>query len=155
MADPARFGTDLRLLANLERQEDRRRGEDLKTVVRPTTGRSDLAPVSGVENLQQALLLRLLTPRGELAPLGHRTYGSSLHTLIGEANNETTRNRAKLFALEALQEEPRVAEVLELRVTSRRRAPTRLDVEALLRAVDSDTPFNLVFPFFLEGGAGS
>jgi phage baseplate assembly protein W len=155
MADPARFGTDLRLLANLERQEDRRRGEDLKTTTRPTTGRTDLLPVSGVENLQQALLLRFLTPRGELAPLGHRTYGSSLHTLIGEPNNETTRNRAKLFALEALREEPRVAEVLELRVTSRRQEPTRIDVVAKLRAVAGDTPFNLVFPFFLEGGAGS
>lgn len=154
MADPARFGTDLRLLASLEQQEDRRRGEDLKTAVRSRTGRSDLEPVSGVENLQQALLLRFLTPRGELAALGHRTYGSSLHTLIGERNDETTRNRARLFALEALQEEPRVAEVLELRVTGRRQDPTRIDVSATLRAVDGDAPFNLVFPFFLDGGSG-
>jgi phage baseplate assembly protein W len=155
MADPERFRTDLRLLANLERQEDRRRGEDLKTVTRPTTGRTDLLLVSGVENLQQALLLRFLTPRGELAPLGHRTYGSSLHTLIGEPNNETTRNRAKLFALEALQEEPRVAEVLELRVTSPRKQPTLIEIEAKLRAVDSPIPFSLVLPLSLEGGAGS
>jgi phage baseplate assembly protein W len=155
MADPERFRTDLRLLANLERQEDRRRGEDLKTVTRPTTGRTDLLPVSGVENLQQALLLRFLTQRGELAPLGHRTYGSSLHTLIGEPNNETTRNRAKLFALEALQEEPRVAEVLELRVTSPRKQPTLIEIEAKLRAVDSPIPFSLVLPLSLEGGAGS
>jgi len=154
MADPRRFGTDLRLLANLERQEDRRRGEDLKTATRPTTGRTDLLAVSAVENLQQALLLRFLTQRGELAPLGHRTYGSSLHTLIGEPNNETTRNRAKLFALEALQEEPRVAEVLELRVTSPRQRPTQIEIEAKLRAVDGDTPFNLVFPMDLDGGAG-
>jgi phage baseplate assembly protein W len=154
MPDPARFGTDLRLLGNLEQQEDRRRGEDLKTATRRQTGRVDLEPLSGVENLQQALLLRFLTHRGELAPLGHRTYGSRLHELIGEPNTETTRNRAKLFALEALREEPRVAEVLDLRVTSRRQNPTRIDIAAELRAVDGDTPVNLVFPFFLDGGAG-
>lgn len=151
MTDPARFGTDLRLLANLEQQEDRRRGEDLKTA-RRRTGGIDLEILTGVENLQQALLLRLLTPQGELAALGHRTYGSRLHTLIGEANTETTRNRAKLFALEALQEEPRVAEVLDLRVTARRGDPTRIDVSATLRAAGVDTPINLVFPFFLDGG---
>lgn len=155
MTDPTRFGTDLRLLANLEQQEDRRRGEDLKTAARAHTGRGDLAALTGVENLQQALLLRFLTRQGELAHLGHRTYGSRLHTLIGEPNTETTRNRARLFALETLQEEPRVAEVVELRVTSRRADPTRVDIAAKLRAVDEDTPFNLVFPFFLDGGTGS
>jgi phage baseplate assembly protein W len=155
MAVPARFGTDLRLLANLEQQEDRRRGEDLKTAERAHTGRTDLVPLTGVENLQQALLLRFLTQQGELAHLGHRTYGSRLHTLIGEPNTEATRNRARLFALEALQEEPRVAEVLELRVTTRRADPTRVDIAATLRAVNEDIPFNLVFPFFLDGGTGS
>lgn len=154
MADPARFGTDLRLLADLESQEERRRGEDLKTAVRPTTGQVDLAAAEGVENLQQALLLRFLTRRGELAPLGHRSYGSSLYTLVGEANTETTRNRAKLFALEALREEPRVAEVLELRVLASRRDPTRIEIAAKLKILGGDSPVNLVFPFFLEGGAG-
>lgn len=154
MTDPARFGTDLHLLRNLERQESRRRGEDLATVRRPETGRVDLDVVGGVPNLQQALLLRFLTPAGELAPLGHRTYGSRLHELIGEPNTETARNRAKLYALQALGEEPRIAEVLKLEVTTRRQDPTRIDIAAELRAVGSDTPFNLVFPFFLDGGSG-
>ena len=64
MADPARFGTDLRLLANLEEQIDRSRGEDLKSSLRAGSGQIDLEPISGVANLHQALLLRFLTPRG-------------------------------------------------------------------------------------------
>lgn len=150
MIDFARFGSDLRLLENLSRQEQRDRGADLMTRVRPESGRTDLARLDGVENLKQALLLRFLTPVGELAALGHRDYGSRLHTLIGERNNETNRNRAKLYVLEALAAEPRVQEVLDVQVLGRRSEPTRLDIHVTARVVDHDTPLNLVFPFFLE-----
>lgn len=150
MSDFARFGSDLRLLENLERQEQRNRGTDLMTCVRPESGRTDLARLQGVENLKQALLLRFLTPVGELALLGHRDYGSRLHTLIGERNNETNRNRAKLYVLEALAAEPRVEKVLRVDVLTRRSEPTRLDIHVDVKVVDHDSPLNLVFPFFLE-----
>lgn len=150
-----RFGNDLRLLLDLERQNDRERGEDLKVARRPESGETDLERLAGVENLKQALLLRFLTPRGELAVLGHRTYGSRLHELIGEPNTETNRNRAKVYALQALQEEPRVAEVLSLDVRTRRNRPSQIDLDVRLRPVASDTVLNLVFPFFLEGGGES
>lgn len=152
MPDKAeRFGTDLRLLRNLERQNDRDRGRDLSTTRRPETGGVDLERLSGVDNLKQALLLRFLTPVGELALLGHPNYGSRLFELIGERNTPTNRNRAKMFVLQALAQEPRVAEVLRVDVTSGRADPTRIDIAVNLRAIDTDTPLNLVFPFFLEG----
>jgi hypothetical protein len=69
----------------------------------------DFVPRDGLENLAQAVILRLLTPRGELAPLGHPDFGSRLHELIGQENNTARRNLAKLFILEALKLEPRVA----------------------------------------------
>jgi phage baseplate assembly protein W len=53
-----------------------------------------LETLQRVDNLKQALLLRFLTPTGELALLGHPDYGSRLSELIGELNNETNRNRA-------------------------------------------------------------
>jgi phage baseplate assembly protein W len=148
---PERFGADLRLLGDLERQFQRGRGSDLRTFERAAPKRVDLDRVQGVENLQQALLLRFLTARGELTHLGHPTYGTRLHELIGEPNTVTTRNRARLYALQALIEEPRVAEVVTLDVVSRREAPSRIDIHATLRALDEDTTVNLVFPFFLEG----
>lgn len=150
--DFRRLGTDLALLANLETQKSRERGSDLQTLQRPASGGIDLALHGSVENLQQALLLRFLTPAGELEPLGHRTYGSRLFDLLGEPNNQATRNRAKLFALQALADEPRVAEVLALEVRTRRSEPTRIDIAAELKVLGRDTPLNLVFPFFLEGG---
>ena len=153
MSDPhARFGADLRLLRDLSRQNDRDRGSDLSTVTRPQTDLVDLETLSGADNLCQALLLRFLTPMGELAILGHSDYGSRLFELIGERNIESNRNRAKLFVLQALAAEPRVKEVRSVRVSQNQARREQVDIEVSLIAIDSDTPLNLVFPFFLEGG---
>ena len=148
-----RFGSDLRLLSNLEEQNSRDRGRDLVTAVRPETGGVDLARSEALENLQQALLLRFLTPVGELAILGHPDYGSRLHELIGEPNSETNRNRAKLYTLAALQAEPRVKQIKTVTVTTRRNEPSRIDINICLLAIDSDSILNLVFPFFFEGAS--
>ncbi|NJD69541.1 MAG: hypothetical protein C3F12_08750 [Candidatus Methylomirabilota bacterium] len=152
-ATHARLGTDLRLLLDLEHvKSSRDPGHDLTIRRRPETEQVDLDTWSSVDNLVQALFLRFLTPAGELAILGHPNYGSRLAELIGELNNETNRNRAKLYVLQALADEPRVKKILSVKVTQNQRDRTRMDIEIKLLAVDSDTPLNLVFPFFLEGG---
>lgn len=153
MADSQdRFGVDLRLLRDLKQQNSRNPGNDLNLRRRQESGADDLDILARVENLSQALLLRFLTEVGELKLLGHPDYGSRLYELIGELNNETNRNRAKLFVLEALQAEPRVKEIRSVIVTQNRADRTRMDISVSLLPVDSDSVLNLVFPFFLEGG---
>lgn len=66
----------------------------------------DLGTADGRASLGQALVLRLLTPLGALAPLGHPDYGCRLVELIGRLNDQTTRNLARLYTLQALQGEP-------------------------------------------------
>lgn len=152
----ARFGTDLRLLRDLEHvKSNRDPGNDLPVRRRTETGQVDLDTWSGADNLIQALLLRFLTPMGELAILGHADYGSRLHELIGELNTETNRNRAKLYVLQALAAEPRVQKVLEVKVTQSKRDRAQVDIAISLLAISSDTPLNLVFPFFFEGGVSA
>ncbi len=68
----------------------------------------DLETMSGRRNLAQALLLRLLTPRGSLSELGHSGYGSRLHELIGQHKTEATRNLCRAHILEVVAQEPRV-----------------------------------------------
>jgi hypothetical protein len=70
-------------------------------------GGDDLTLVSERANLGQALIMRLLTPIGSLAPLGHGSYGSRLVELIGRTNDETTRNLARLYTIQAVGEERR------------------------------------------------
>ena len=147
MSDPqARLGSDLRLLGNLQYQNDRAGGSDLVVTQNQPV---DLQTLQDAQNLQQALLLRFLTRQGDLTQLGHPDYGSRLYTLIGELNNTTNRNRAKLFVLEALAAEPRVATVTSVDVTAGAR--DRINISVSLTAIGSDTPLNLVFPFFLGG----
>lgn len=68
----------------------------------------DAATIAGRENLAQALILRLLTPAGSLAALGHGAYGSQLHRLIGRRKTPELRNLCRAYVLEAVAQEPRV-----------------------------------------------
>jgi phage baseplate assembly protein W len=77
----------------------------------------DFATVSGRDSLAQALIMRLLTPKGELAALGHPAYGSRLHEIVGAPNTETTLNRARLFVIEALKQERRIETIRSVTVT--------------------------------------
>lgn len=69
---------------------------------------TDLARFSGRNNLAQALILRLLTPRGSLASLGHASYGSRLGELIGQPKIPSMRALCRAYVLEAVAQEPRV-----------------------------------------------
>lgn len=155
MATPnERFGDDVRLLRDLQNQNSRSPGNDLVTVVRPQTGGIDLDRVTAVDDLRQALLLRFLTRVGELANLGHPDYGSRLFDLIGELNNDRNRNKAKLYVLQALAAEPRIQEVVSVTVKTHPGVPDRIDIDVSAIPIGSDTPLNLVFPFFLQGVPG-
>jgi phage baseplate assembly protein W len=72
------------------------------------TDLTDLALFSGRNNLAQALILRLLTPRGSLASLGHAAYGSRLAELIGQPKVPSTRALCRAYVLEVVAQEPRV-----------------------------------------------
>src|SRR3954453_15904499 len=78
--------------------------------------RLDYPTLEGRDNLAQAIVMRLLTPRGELAELGHPEYGSRPHELLGSPHSHTRRGLAKLFVLEALAQEPRIEKVLDVTV---------------------------------------
>ena len=110
---------------------------------------TDLRTIEGRDNLGQAVIVRLLTPRGELAPLAHPDYGSRLHELIGRQNTETTRNLVKLHILESLAAEPRIEEVVDLIVTPAPRTRERVDVLLQVRAV-GETAVVSIGPFTLE-----
>jgi phage baseplate assembly protein W len=103
----------------------------------------DIAVVSGRENLAQALVLRLLTPKGSLAPLGHPDYGSRLPSLIGELNTDTTRNLARLYTIEAIGQESRVRTLEELAVGTVADQPDTIRIALSVLPIDDDEPLAL------------
>lgn len=118
------FGTDLRLV--FARGSE---GADL------AVGLQDLETVSGVENLVQALTLRLLVDRGELDGLGHPRYGSRIRDLIGEPLDRANLELLRRYVRQELLRDPRVEEVLQVRVTPHEPTRNGVDVEARVRAV--------------------
>ena len=113
------------------------------------TESGDLALCSGLDNLVQALAVRLNSIRGDLAPLGHPAYGSRLHELIGRLNDQSTRDLVKFYAVDCIRQDPRIEEILAALVESSPE-PGRLDVSVTVRAAESHRIESLVFPFYLD-----
>jgi phage baseplate assembly protein W len=109
----------------------------------------DMGVVSGSQNLAQAVIMRLLTPRGELSTLGHPEYGSRLHEFIGRQNTETTRNLIKLHILESLQVEPRIEDLVEVTVEPDQVGRNRVNILLRLKPF-AETGTVTIGPFTLE-----
>jgi len=104
----------------------------------------DLQVVAGADALRQALLLRLLTPLGSLADLGHAEYGSRLHELVGTEFTEAARLLARAFVLQAVRQERRVERVLALSVQAQEPSrPDSLRLDLLVKATGIDDPVAL------------
>jgi len=132
-------------------------GKDLKLKFDPfgadlTATEGDFETVSAEENLAQAIVHRLTTEESELTDIGHADYGSRLHELIGEPNNERTRERIKNVVLDCLAQEPRIREITSINVRPNPGDLNRLDIEITVLPVQSSTFLSVVYPFSLEVG---
>lgn len=138
------LGTDLKL--RIETRPDFVGiGMDLKV-----TKSGDLMMAHGRQNLGQAILHRLLTRRGELTELGHPDYGSRLHELIGEPNNDRTRDLVRLYAKECISQDPRIHEIVKLTVSTAADNPHIVLLDITVQPIKSNVPMNITFPFYLE-----
>jgi len=90
----------------------------------------DLVAVEGRDLVVQAVWLRLATPLGELAHLGHARFGSRIHLLIGRLLGPETLALAEAYTREALRREPLVQEIV--RVLALARGDT-IAIEVVLR----------------------
>jgi len=122
---------------------------DARPVYTLDTDGRDLTLIGGRDNLGQAVLMRLLTPRGELAALAHPDYGCRIWDLVGRANTATTRNLMKLHILEALAAEPRIAKVEAVTVDDVPGTRGTVAVEISVTPAGATTPV-VIGPFTLE-----
>ena len=137
MSDP--LGKDLKLVE-----------KDLGSDLTPNIS-GDLATIDDEYNLGQALINRMRTRQGELADLGHSLYGSKLHELIGEINNESTRELARIYTQEAIVQDPRIQRVLSIDVIPDPGDPNAISIKIAVVPKGRDTALTLEFPFNLEG----
>lgn len=94
----------------------------------------DLEQVRGLDNLAQALTLRLLVQRGELAQLAHPRFGSRVHELIGATLDRANLDLLRRHVRHALLGDPRVAAVESLTVEAIAAHPGAVQISAVVRA---------------------
>jgi len=107
----------------------------------------DFKVIGGKGNLAQALKARLETLKGEI--LLHPTYGSSLPTLIGEPNDETTRNMAVTMFVETMNEENRVSAVNSVSVEFDQKTRNIVRLSASIVPRNAVNQADLQYDFFL------
>jgi phage baseplate assembly protein W len=108
-------------------------------------GGGDLDVAHGNDAITQALYLRLMVRRGELARIGWPDYGSRLHELIGEPSVARTHARVMALARDAVEADPRVEAVTQISaaVPPGDRDVVRVELEVQL--ITEQNPLNLVF----------
>lgn len=112
-------------------------------------GRAKLS--RGEEAVRQSIWLILSTAPGERVM--RPEFGCGIHNLLFAVNNATTRGQAAAAVQRALARwEPRI-DVLEVRVTTEPNQPATLLVHIDYRVRRTHHVDNLVYPFYLEGGA--
>lgn len=102
-------------------------------------GDGDTGMVGGLDNLVQALTLRLLIERGELAGLGHPRYGTRIRDLLGHTMDRANLELLRRYVRRSLMDDPRVAEVVHVAVEPRSAEPGAVQVTAIVKAISGET----------------
>lgn len=114
-------------------------GDDLRLIF-DGDGRADIAwsadndRVRGLDNLVQALTVRLLVQRGELATLTHPRFGSRVHELIGVRLTRATLDLLRRHVRRALLGDSRVEAIEVLTVEPVAGQPGAVQIAATVRA---------------------
>lgn len=102
------------------------------------------------EKIRQAIWIILATARGERVM--RPDFGCGIHDLVFAVNSPGTAGRVSGEVREALvQWEPRI-DVLDVKARADEQAGERLLIEIDYRVRATNNRFNLVYPFYLEGG---
>ena len=109
-----------------------------------------IATVIEADNLQQSIINRVMTKRGELNELGHPEYGSRHHDMIGEPNTESNRNLIKFHILECLSHEPRIERILRTQIKTDIANRGLVQIYLEIKIISVTSPLNLVIPFSFE-----
>ena len=108
-----------------------------------------IALSAGGDDVEQSIRIILSTRPGERAK--RPTFGCRLQEMVFRPNNSHTHQSIKDAIMEAIvQWEPRVRD-LDVKVRGDTDDIDRLNIEIEYLLRDSNTPRNLVYPFYLQG----
>jgi len=114
-------------------------------------GAGEIPMSSYDDHVRQSILLILSTATGERVM--RPNFGGGLQAMVFSPINSATTAMVQNAVTNALTNfEPRI-DVLNVQVTTDSSQPGLLQIDLQYRVRQTDTMFNLVYPFFLERGA--
>ena len=117
----------------------------------PLVNASGFGWVAGVDAVEQSIRTILLTEPGER--IARPTFGAGLRRFLFEPNGLELRTRIRETVTRALErDEPRIR-LEAVSVTTDSREAEVLHIAIRFRVADEPGARNLVFPFYLTGGA--
>ncbi len=107
----------------------------------------------GMERIHQSIGIILGTARGERVM--NPTFGSRLHELTFAPLNVSTYELASFFAREALELWEKRILVQKVAAASDPSAPNVLLIQVAYLLKDTNTPGNMVYPYYLDQSGGA
>lgn len=107
-----------------------------------SNAQGDIAIVTETDNAEQAVYNRLMTKLGELDWAEYTNYGNRAWEVLGETNIEVGSQKIQLYTTNALLQDPRVAEIIDVNVTMDEIYTANIDIKILL--IGEDNPLNMI-----------
>ena len=108
----------------------------------------DFSVITFKNNLQQAIIHRLNTIKGEY--VNNNEYGSELTKCFGQPKNDLLKTRITGYIVECLNQEPRIDSIEDISISFDEIEQYKIDVRVVVIPIDSTEAMNLVFPFFIQ-----
>lgn len=102
----------------------------------------DLAIVTETDNAEQAVYNRLMTKLGEMDWAEYTNYGNRGWEVIGDTDVEVGSQKIQLYTTNALLQDPRVADIVDVKVSMSEVYTANIDVTVLL--IGEDSPKNII-----------
>jgi uncharacterized protein len=127
-------------------------GRGWKFPVGVETASGRIAMSEDVQDIKEAIRIILETAPGER--LMRPDFGCGIHELVFSTISRATVGLFESRVREGiLKWEPRV-EIVQLDISTRDAEKGRLEIQLTCRVRDTNSEFNLVFPFYLTEGTG-
>jgi phage baseplate assembly protein W len=125
------------------------RGWKFPVQIDPTTGRVAMSELE--QDIKESIYIILATAPGER--LMRPEFGCGIHDLVFSPMSSVTLGLFESRVREALTRWEARVEILKLEMSIKDSARGKLEIDLSCLVRDTNTEFNLVFPFYLTEGA--
>ena len=126
------------------------RGWKFPVGVNPTTGRIAMSELE--QDIKESIRIILSTAPGERVM--RPDFGCGIHDLVFSPMNRATLGLFESRVRESIRKFEARVDIVKLDISTREADRGKLAIELACRIRDTNSVFNLVFPFYLTEGAG-